>query len=248
MLQPSVAVKVKVWVLPQVPTSVTAPAQSINRHEGILIDVSGSIGKGGSNKELLNEYLRATKQLLATEPPNSRVWVSVITTDSFGSVRELTKGWTPGTQGVFTADLNRARRQLAASFEAKSAGLSPVAAGTDIIGALWHIKALLDSTGTNSRPQTKEIWIFSDMVNETAAFQMPARVPLGPDLMLERAQANGLVVPLNGYRVHVFGASPTGLDPHTWTTVKAFWTLYFRAAGAELSGYSAESTATAERN
>jgi hypothetical protein len=76
-------------------------AQTINRHEGILIDVSGSIGKGGVNNEIFREYLFAVKKLLLTEPPNSRVWVTVITTESFGSVRILVKGWTPDAQGVF---------------------------------------------------------------------------------------------------------------------------------------------------
>jgi hypothetical protein len=42
-------------------------AQTINRHEGILIDVSGSIGKGGVNEELFREYLFAVKKLLLTE-------------------------------------------------------------------------------------------------------------------------------------------------------------------------------------
>ena len=111
-------------------------AQTISRHEGILIDVSGSIGKGGTNDDLFREYLFSVKKLLLTEPTNSRVWVSVITTESFGSVRSLVKGWTPDAQGVFTDDLDRARRQLAANFEAKSAGLRPTAAGTDIIGGL----------------------------------------------------------------------------------------------------------------
>ena len=48
-------------------------AQKINRHEGIVIEVSGSIGKGGANDELFREYLFALKKLLLTEPPNSRV-------------------------------------------------------------------------------------------------------------------------------------------------------------------------------
>ncbi len=96
-------------------------AQTINHHEGILIDVSGSIGKGGANSELFRELLFAVKKLLLTEPPQSRVWVSVITTESFGSVRTLVKGWTPDAQGVFTDDLTRARHELAATFGAKSA-------------------------------------------------------------------------------------------------------------------------------
>ncbi|MGI9102211.1 MAG: hypothetical protein ACR2IF_07175 [Terriglobales bacterium] len=220
-------------------TSDAASAQSIKRHEGILIDVSGSIGRGGSSKELLTEYLNGVKQLLATEPPDSRVWVSVITTDSFGSVRELTKGWTPSAHGVFTDDLNRARHQLAANFGANSASLSPIASGTDIIGALWHMKTLLDSTSDNGA-QLKEIWIFSDMMNETASFPMPALLATGPERVLENAKANELVVPLKGYRVYVVGATTRGLTPQAWNTSKAFWTAYFRDAGAELVAYSAE--------
>ena len=30
------------------------------------------------------------------------------------------------------------------------------------------------------------------------------------------------------------------MNPQAWNTIKAFWTLYFREAGAELVSYSAE--------
>ncbi len=222
-------------------------AQTVNRHEGILIDVSGSIGKGGTNGDLFREYLFSAKKLLLTEPPNSRVWVSLVTTESFGSVRSLVKGWTPDAHGVFTDDLNRARHQLAANFEAKSAGLTPTAAGTDIIGGLWQMKALLESGSRgDSDGVSKTIWIFSDMMNESASFNMPALLPSGPERMIERAKANGLLVPLAKYRVYVVGASPAGLSPQIWNAIKTFWTLYFREAGAELVSYSAECGAERE--
>jgi hypothetical protein len=219
----------------------SAHAQTIKQHEGFLIDVSGSIGKGGADNELFREYLFGVKKLLLTEPPNSRVWVSVITTESFGSVRSLVKGWTPDAQGVFTDDLNRARHQLAANFESKSSALTPTAAGTDIIGGLWQLKALLESGSKgNSDTVAKTIWIFSDMMNESANFNMPALLPAGPEKMVERANANGLMVPLPGYRVYVIGASPAGLSLQAWNALRTFWTLYFREAGAELASYSAE--------
>jgi hypothetical protein len=216
-------------------------AQTINRHEGILIDVSGSIGKGGANSELFHEYLFAARKLLLTEPPNSRVWVSVITTESFGSVRSLVKGWTPEAQGVFMDNLNRARHQLAASFEAKSVGLSPTGAGTDVIGGLWQLKTLLESdTKSSSDADLKTIWIFSDMMNESANLNMPALLPAGPEKMMEQTKANGLIVPLTGYKVYALGASPAGLTPQAWNALKRFWTFYFREAGAELVSYSVE--------
>lgn len=222
--------------------------QTITRHEGILIDVSGSIVKGGANSQLFREYQFAVKKLLLTEPPQSRMWVSVITTDSFGSVRTLVKGWTPDAQGVFTDDLSRARHQLGASFETKSTGLSPTAAGTDITGGLWQMKALLESGSSGTAAAvSKEIWIASDMMNESSSFNMPALLPTGPEAMLARAKAAGLVVPLHGYQLHVIGASPEGLTPQAWNTLRVFWTLYFREAGADLVSYSAECDASREK-
>jgi hypothetical protein len=219
-------------------------AQTVEHYEGILIDTSGSIARGGTTSELFREYLFSTKKLLLTEPPSSRVWVSVISTDSFGGVQEILKGWTPEAQGVFTDDLNRARRQFVASFEAKSSGMAPVAGGTDIIGGLWHMKALFESgaNANDSRGPTRTIWIFSDMMNETVSFPMPALLGMGPERMLERAKADGLMVPLNGYTVYIEGASPSGLSPQSWVTIKRFWELYFKASGARLVAYSAECT------
>jgi hypothetical protein len=216
-----------------------AHAQQAERYEGILIDTSGSISNNGRTNDLFQEYLHATRKLLLTEPANSRVWVSTIAVDSFGGVRELLKGWTPEARGVFTDDLNRARRELASAFETKSARLSPVAAGTDIIGGLWHVKALAESS-PHQEDAAKAIWIFSDMKNETAQFAIPMLLDLGPEQLLERVKANGLIVPLKGYKVFVYGASPNGLMPQEWETIKRFWTLYFSAAGAELVSYSAE--------
>jgi len=86
----------------------------------------------------------------------------------------------------------------------------------------------------------KTIWIFSDMVNETQNFPMPALLATGPERMLERVKANGLLVTLSGYKIYILGASPSGLTPQAWLAVKKFWTKYFSAAGAELVSYSAE--------
>ncbi len=221
--------------------AVPAFSQTIEHHEAILLDVSGSIGGGNAQSQRFREYLYAAKKLLLTEPPNSRIWVSTITTESFGSVQELLKGHTPDAQGVFTDDLDRARHQLATNFESKSAGLAPVAAGTDIVGALWHMKTLLDSIpAADSKRVSKTIWIVSDMMNETPGMLMPALIPLGPQKMLEHAKANGLIVPLQGYKIHVIGAATTGLSPQSWNTIKEFWTEYFHEAGAELASYSVE--------
>lgn len=224
--------------------SVARAQTSIRHHEVVLVDVSGSISKKTQTSSLFREYLLGVRRLLETEPPNSRIWVQLISTDSFGGVQTLVKGWTPSVQGIFTDDLDRARRQLVAAFESKATDLRPIAAGTDITGGLWRAKAAIESKSRlddSARSDvTKDVYILSDMMNETAAFNMPALLPSGPQRVLEYAKANGLLVPLSGYRIHVFGASTAGMSPDMWNTVKSFWMVYFRAAGAELITYSSE--------
>ncbi len=221
-------------------TAVHVPlfhAQSVEHVEGILIDTSGSISRGGTTGDLFKQFLHSTKYLLATELPSSHIWVSSIASDSFGGVNDITDGWTPPSRGIFTADVDRARQQLATSFEGKSGALTATAPGTDIFGGLWHLKAMIESVRTDRVP-TRTLWIFSDMMNETPEFPMPKLLEIGPERMIERAKVGGFLVPLPHYTIYVYGASTRGLTPRSWLTIKRFWELYFAAAGAHLLTYS----------
>ena len=213
-------------------------AQTIEHYDGILIDTSGSIGRASPKGEIFRKYLASTKHLLLTEPAESRVWVLTISTDSFGGSHEIVEGWTAQAHGIFTDDLTRARQQLASTFESRSSGMAPTAAGTDIFGGLWRLKVLFESSP--SLGQTRTIHIFSDMVNETTDFNMRALIADRPEQMLERAKVNGLLVPLDGYQIYIHGVSPSGLSAREWNKVKAFWERYFEAVGAKLLVYSPE--------
>ena len=213
-------------------------AQGVH-YEAILLDMSGSISRGDSTNELFRQYLVATKKLLLTEPPNSRIWVLAISSDSFGGTHEVLKGWTPEAHGLFTDDLDSARRELSARFEAKLRGSSPVAPRTDIFGALWRVKTLFESDKAARLSEWKEIWIFSDMMNDTKNVPMPKLVEFGQQQVLKRANAQG-VVQLKSYKLHACGVSTDRMSPKEWTAVKEFWTAYFNAAGAILIAYSAD--------
>jgi hypothetical protein len=202
--------------------------------EGIVID--GSTSVSGE----FQAYVRSTKRLLTSEPPDTHVWVSTIGIDSFGEAPEILSGWTPGVKGIFDDGLAQARRQLATTFEVKSASLAARASGTDIIGALWHLKMLFESSPKGKVDKTRTIWIFSDMKNESQEFPMPQLLQIGPERMLDRAKAGGLVVPLQNYRIFIYGTSPRGLTPEAWGRIKRFWQMYFAAAGADLVVYSPE--------
>jgi len=62
--------------------------------------------------------------------------------------------------------------------------------------------------------------VFSDGVNKTAGFQMPALLPTGVDNMMAIARANRLIVLLSGVHVYVFGATTANLNPETWQTIR----------------------------
>src|SRR5579864_8528919 len=50
--------------------------------------------------------------------------------DSFGA-HEIVAGWTPEVHGIFTDELDRARRELATTFDAKSSCMAATAQSTD---------------------------------------------------------------------------------------------------------------------
>lgn len=221
-------------------SALPARAQTITRYEGILIDTSKSISHGHQSNSLFQAYLVAVRKLLLTEPPNTRVWVSVISADSFGRSAVILKGWTPEAHGVFTDDLNRARKDLASAFERKSSEMTPDESATDITGALWQMKATFEGGGGSNQFVLRTVWIFSDMMNDNNVLPVPKLLHLGTGEMLRRAGTNGLIVPLQAYEIHVLGASTTGLTPDKWLEVRQFWNQYFVLTGADLISYSAE--------
>lgn len=204
--------------------------------QALLLDGSGSIGKQGQ----FRSYLFGIKAQLLNTPPECRLWAFMISTESFGSVPDIVKGWTPAARGIFTDELSKARAQLAAAFESKSQEFSPSSAGTDVIGGVFRARATLESVPSSRI--SKSILLWSDMVNETTDFNMPAMIPVGIDKMMELVKSKGLLADLKGYRVYVYGASTSGLTPHAWSTVREFWQKYFQEAGATLLVYSTEAT------
>ena len=208
--------------------------------QAYLLDGSGSIGRRNAQSDQFRSYLFGIRSQILLAPPECRLWVFLISTDSFGSVPEVMRGWTPAGRGIFTADLDKARTQLGSAFESKSQSISPVSAGTDVIGGLFRTRATLDSL--RSQTVGKEVFIWSDMLNETQDFNMPALMSGGVEKMIEFAKSNGLIADLKGYRIYVYGASTSGMTPRIWETVRAFWKAYFQEAGATLVVYSTESS------
>lgn len=114
------------------------------------------------------------------------------------------KGWTPESRGIFTDDLNRARRQLVSAFEQKSSRLTPCGGRYRHLRRTVAVQHFVRVCGKIRSARTKTNWIFSDMMNETTNFQMPSLLPTGPQQMRERAKANRLNCPY-GWIQNLFG-------------------------------------------
>ena len=56
--------------------------------------------------------------------------------------------------------------------------------------------------------------------------------------LIEDVRHRGLVPRLHGVTVWTLGVQTTGIDERQWQTLRAFWTEYFRLAGAELVSFS----------
>jgi hypothetical protein len=80
----------------------------------------------------------------------------------------------------------------------------------------------LNLPGNPAGTPTKTIWIFSDVINETANFQMPFLLTCRPEQMLERAKANGAYCPDTRTQIYVYGATPKDLSPQGWQAVTSF--------------------------
>jgi hypothetical protein len=51
---------------------------------------------------------------------------------------------------------------------------------------------------------------------------MPTLLESGPERMVKPAKTKDLLVPIDGYKVHVYGASPMHLTPQQWRNRREF--------------------------
>ena len=63
---------------------------------------------------------------------------------------------------------------------------------------------------------------------------------IGVEKILNKVEQLGLIPQLNGVRVHCLGVHSAGKTPAYWLGLRAFWSGYFKKAGAELITFSME--------
>ena len=201
----------------------------------IAVDLSKSVAVNDKNQ--LAEFqknLNGVGRLLTGLPPGSRLTVIGITDDSFAQPDILLSADIGEDVGYFKEKLAAARRQIIDAWTAGSARLLPQYAHTDILGCLLVASELFKQT-----PEAKRVLvIFSDMRQETPSLALESLASLREDRLLASVEKRRLFADLQNVEVYALGVDSAGKSVADWTSLRDFWTAYFRRVGAVLKAYS----------
>jgi hypothetical protein len=121
---------------------------------------------------------------------------------------------------------------------------APAAKGTDILAAFDLADRIIRRPVLGAQPEAEFLVICSDMMSTAAPLEF-YRTNLTKDRiasLIQELQAAGRIPDWSGVTVYVVGAGSTSgssIDADQVRGVQAFFTAYFRAAGANLVSYSA---------
>jgi hypothetical protein len=202
----------------------------------VAVDLTASVAgaSGLDQKTELQRDVASVGQLLATIPAGSRVTVIGITDRSFARPYVLLSARLDGNEGYFKERIASARQQLVAAWQKRSQGFVENFSQTDLLGALVMASQVFETKDGHRNV----LIILSDMRHETRSLNL-ARftiVPVKPTL--DRVARASMIADLKGIEVYVLGVDAAGKSVGYWNSLRDFWSLYFKTAGADLKSYS----------
>jgi hypothetical protein len=192
----------------------------------VLLDLSAS-----TIADEFSKNLRAIEGVIRRVGESGRVIVFGITEASFG-VEPLLRTAAPPSKGRFGERLGAWQETATREWQRVAASLTPAAKGTDVFGAL--ARAAVECEGAT--PLCRLV-ILSDMrqVGRGINLERPGTVS---GRLIEDARRQGLIPNLKGVGVWVLGVHTAGLEERQWQGLRAFWTEYFRVAGADVVAFT----------
>jgi len=197
-----------------------------------LLDLSASTEAAEFAKNL-----RGVEGLILRLPAGGQLSVLPITEASFAG-RLLFRESAPRDAGRFGERLDTWRAAALLRWRRVAEGLRPIAAGSDIFGGLARAT---EEFPANVR--VKRLVVFSDMRHVGAGFSLERPFD-APSFLVRRAEERALVPRLNGVAIWALGVHTAATDARAWGRLRAFWTEYFRRAGAELQAFSPNRSVT----
>jgi hypothetical protein len=117
-----------------------------------------------------------------------------------------------------------------------------------VFGGLALAKRAIDEGlgGPTPMRRATDVYVIMDMLLEGPDVDMRKLLGNGPEHMLDHVVAAGLLVPLDGLRLHFFGAVPARLTREERMQLLRFWRMYLASTGAELVTFSVHESFKAE--
>lgn len=211
------------------------PACARTRPLNLVIapDLSAServIGTDGNTEFAKN--LAAISRLLANAPAGAKVTVLGITGESFGAPYVVLEAELNPDAGYFQEKLAAARGQLMHAWHEHARKLSPNAKHTCLFGALRLASQVFQENGRRN-----VLVIFSDMRQDTGALDLESTDLVSGGAM-SAVEKQKLLPDLHGVEVYALGVDAAGKTKAYWESLRAFWTAYFKKAGADLREYT----------
>jgi hypothetical protein len=201
----------------------------------VLFDLSKSMAAGdyvGKETEFQKNVKGVEDFIMYGLGPKESLKVVGITEDSFGKPYFLLKGELSGEKGAFGEVAAREKVSLLNKW--RGLHLQPIASWTDVFGALFLASVLF-------RTDERRLIIFSDLRHNCQGFDLETPSVINVQAFLRLAKQKGFIADLTGARVRCLGVHSNGKSPVYWTSLKKFWTGYFKEAhAAELKSFSME--------
>lgn len=207
--------------------SLAMAEEDIRCITAVAIDLSTSTSAGE-----FDANLRAVEQLILGLSSATRVAIFPVNEASFSSV-PLFVSLSPSQPGRFREYQEVWQAGTIRAWRSVMGRLEPRAPGSDIIGTLGRVALEFE----DFPKAEKRLMLLSDMRQVGRGFNFEQTVG-DPKRALERASRDGLVPKLTGVKVWVLGVHTEGVNERRWNELKAFWSEYFRRAGAELHAFT----------
>jgi hypothetical protein len=208
-----------------------------NLHVVIPLDLSQTeTARDFAGHTEFDQNTLAISTVLGTLPPGSRATVLGVTGESFMTPYSLLSTRFPEDPGPFSGALINARRTVVGAWTKRAQTLSPSFLRTDLLGASVYAGQIFLATPASH----KVLAVFSDMRHQAHGLDLETPKRIDVAKALAYVQENGLLAPLSGADVYIFGAGAHGGDKDAayWTALKTFWMEYFRRSGATVKWFS----------
>jgi len=198
----------------------------------VLLDLTGSSqGADYVNVTEFQKNVAAVKDVIKKAEPGTHFRIVGITDQSFDKPFVIFDKTLSKEKGYFSEKTAKEKLLMMKNWDELK--LEPSSKATDVFGAL-----ILASLMFEKECGQKNLIILSDMRNTNLIDMESAQVI--HEGFIREIEQRVLIASLKGVKVWALGVSTTNKPFQYWSSLKAFWQLYFEKAGAALVSFSFE--------